>query len=373
MIPAAPTTRSVVWIAVSLLLPACLQAETPNWVVYPGKTWKVLTAAEAGVRDVAAWDRFVQASGKSTRGASFHGEDHSGNRWGVAITRGGYLIQSFGDPDYRFQTASVGKCFTMACLQLAIDEGRIKSADSLIGDYWTGKGQLNGRHKQLDQGHHLFLTFNHLKTHRGAFPITNGWSWRAGKNYGQPAPKWSKWTGDPDKDNFAHAKPGTVGSSYSSGGYWRLAQALTAVWNKDLKEVLDEKIMSRIGIPADRWDWTPGKVVHDKKTWYPKMPGYGDFLDPPYTIQGQTVRGGPGWVVISAKDLARWGLLVASGGSWKNRKLISRIQGHGGGNGSYAGGTGGKVIGSFGRVTSTFNQAKIPWKLFVQPPNAATP
>jgi CubicO group peptidase (beta-lactamase class C family) len=137
--------------------------------------------------------------------------------------------------------------------------------------------------------------------------------------------------------------------------------------------VLDEKIMSRIGIPADRWDWTPGKVVHDKKTWYPKMPGYGDFLDPPYTIQGQTVRGGPGWVVISAKDLARWGLLVASGGSWKNRKLISRIQGHGGGNGSYVGGTGGKVIGSFGRVTSTFNQAKIPWKLFVQPPSEATP
>ena len=67
--------------------------------------------------------------------------------------------------------------------------------------------------------------------------------------------------------------------------------------------MLDERIMSRIGIPADRWDWTPGQVVHDNEDWYPKMPGYGLFLDPPYTIHDQTVRGGPGWVVYRAERL----------------------------------------------------------------------
>ncbi len=343
-------------------------AKVPGWVVYPDKEWQALAPEEAGIRDVEAWNNWVKATTKSARGARFQGEDHSGDKWGVAITRGGYLIQTFGDPDYKFQTASLGKCFTMACLQLAIDEGRIKSADELIKDYWIGEGQLNAPHKSLNKDHHNFLTFRHLQTHTGAFPITNGWSWKLGKNYDTPAPKWAKWTGDPDKDNYAHARPGTVGSTYSSAGYWRLAQALTAVWKKDLKQVLDEKIMSHIGIPADRWDWTPGQAVHDKKDWYPKMPGYGDFLDPPSKIDGQPVRGGPGWVVISAKDLARWGLLVATGGEWKGKRLISRIQGHGGGNGSVVDGTGGNVVGAWGQVTSTFDASQIPWKLFTDPP-----
>ena len=99
------------------------------------------------------------------------------------------------------------------------------------------------------------------------------------------------------------------------------------------------------------------------------MPGYGLFLDPPYKINQQVVRGGPGWVVMSPKDLARWGLLVATGGEWKGKRLISRLQGHAGGNGSHVGGVGGKVFGSWGRVTSTFNQGRIPWKLFVTAPS----
>jgi len=355
------------WIAVLLVCCAPARAQVPNWVVYPDKKWKTLSPQEAGITDVQAWNNWVEATKKTARGASLHGEDHSGRKWGVAITRAGYLVQTFGDPDYRFQTSSVGKCFTMACLQLAIDGGLIKSADDLIKDYWTGEGQLNGRHKHLDQGYHVFLTFNHLTSHRGAFPVTNG-SWWNGKNYGAEAPKWSKWTGDPDKDNYAHARPGTVGRVYSSGGYWRLSQAVTAVWKKDLKQVLDERIMSHIGIPADRWDWTPGEVVHDKRDWYPEMPGYGEFLDPPYKIEGQIVRGGPGWVVMSAKDLARWGLLVANGGEWKGKRLLNRIQGHAGGNCSHVGGMGGNVFGSWGRVTSTFDQGGIPWKLFTKPP-----
>ena len=361
------TTRLALAFVVSLSCTAA-QAETADWVVFPGEQWQTLTPQQAGIRDVAAWNKWVEATKKRTRGASFQGEDHSDNKWGVAITRGGNLIQTFGDPDYKYQTASLGKAFTIACLQLAIDEGLIKSGDNLIKHYWIGEGQLNARHKYMNEGHQSFLTFNHLKDHTGAFPITNGWSWKAGKNYGAPAPKWARCTRDPDHDNYAHAKPGTVGRTYSSGGYWRLAQALTAVWKKDLKQVLDEKIISHIGIPADRWDWTPGQVVHDTKDWYPKMPGYGLFLDLPYKIEGQVVRGGPGWVVMSPKDLARWGLLVATGGEWNGKRLISRVQGHGGGNGSHVGGISGKAIGSWGKVTCTFNHGQIPWKLFTKPP-----
>lgn len=362
-VTAIVTMSVATWLATANAL-----AQVPGWVVYPDKQWLTLTPDQAGIRDVAAWNKWVVATEKSERGASFQGEDHSGNKWGVAITRGGYLIQTFGDPDYKCQTASLGKAFTIACLQLAIDEGLVKSGDDLINDHWTGVGELNAKHKFMTAGHHKQLTFNHLKSHTGAFPITNGWSWRKGKNYGTPAPNWAHCTHDPDHDNYAHAKPGTVGRTYSSGGYWRLAQALTAVWKQDLKQVLDERIMGPIGIPPDHWDWTPGKVVRDNKNWYPKMPGYGEFLDAPYKIDGQVVRGGPGWVVMSPKDLARWGLLVATGGQWKGKQLISRIQGHGGGNGSHVGGVGGNAVGSWGRVTSTFNQGQIPWKLFADSP-----
>jgi len=175
-----------------------------------------------------------------------------------------------------------------------------------------------------------------------------------------PFPKWAKPTGDPFYDNYAHIRPGTR-KSYSSGGYWRFAQALTALWNNDIKKVLDEKLFGHMGIPADRWDWTPGKIVHDTKDWYPNMPGYGDFIDPPYEINGHVVRGGPGWVVMSPKDLARFGLLIATGGIWKGKRLISAdwIRGHSGGNGSKVDGDRNIYI-SFAKVTAE----GVPYKPF---------
>jgi hypothetical protein len=101
-------------------------AQVPEWVVYPDKEWQVITPKEAGIHDVAAWNTWVAATKKTARGASFQGEDHRGNKWGVAITRGGYLIQTFGDPDYKFQTASAAKAFIQACLQLAIEKELVK-------------------------------------------------------------------------------------------------------------------------------------------------------------------------------------------------------------------------------------------------------
>ena len=72
---------------------------------------------------------------------------------------------------------------------------------------------------------------------RGGFPISNGFFW----SEKQDVPNWAKWTGDPTADNYAHVEPGKQGR-YSSGGRWRLSQALTAVWKRELKDVLDELV-----------------------------------------------------------------------------------------------------------------------------------
>ena len=90
-------------------------------------------------------------------------------------------------------------------------------------------------------------------------------------------------------------------------------------------------MFSHLGIPADRWDWLPGQTVHDTRDFYPAFPGYGEYVDPPYEINGHVVRGA-GWFVISSEDLARFGLLVATGGRWKDKQLVASewLQGHAG-------------------------------------------
>lgn len=218
-------------------------------------------------------------------------------------------------------------------------------------------------HKYLDQGYHPKLSWRHLigeaddtSKHYGGFPVTNGFFWRkrayahstggfvngvfsgrpdAHDDPGRPAPSWAKWTGDPFYDNYAHIEPGAEGV-YASGGIWRLSQALTALWGRDVKDALDDKLFGKIGIRPERWGWMAGQEVFDNKNFYPSMPGYGDFLDPPYEIDGHMVRGGGGWAKMAASDLARYGLLVASGDIWEGERLLDSqwVHSHGGGNGS---------------------------------------
>lgn len=309
-------------------------SDIPDWVIYPDDQWHRITPAEAGF-DAERFDRLLSTA--EVAGAAWYGEIHAGNDWGTVITRGGHLVHIWGDPDYTFQTASVGKAFTRALVGLSVREGLIHEDDPVC-DTWTGAGQLSHDHKVLTSGHHSSLTWRHLigqpddvSRHYGGFPVTNGPQWRKRADI----PEWAQWTGDPFFDNYAHVEPGTQGQ-YASGGIWRLSQALTALWGRDLKDVLDEYLFGPIGILPERWDWLAGRVVHETRDFYPEMPGYADFVDPPYEIGGHVVRGGGGWAVICASDLARYGLLVASGGVWKGESLLAAqwVQGHGGGNSS---------------------------------------
>ena len=317
----------------------------PDWVTYPGKDWTTIEPAQAGL-DVEKFNHFL--SSLPSRGAAFGGEDHGDSRWGATLTCGGYLLHSWGDRNYRFQTASLGKAFVWAIFGLAVERGMVRPDDP-IRQIWTGEGQLSHPHKHLDQGHHKTLTWRHLLgsredgLHYGGFPIELGSEWakgRAGAGSDADAdrriPPWARWTGDPFYDNYSHVEPGTVGR-YSSGGYWRLGQALTALWKRDLKDVLDEFLFGVIGISAKRWDWLVGKVVKENELFYPSIPGSYTYLDPPFDIDGIPVRSGPGWVVMSASDIARFGHLVATRGKWKDKQLVSDphwLRGHGGGNGS---------------------------------------
>ena len=104
--------------------------------------------------------------------------------------------------------------------------------------------------------------------------------------------------------------------------------------------MLDERLFSKIGIAPEIWDWLTGEHVKGQKHFYPAIPDSYTYLDPPYEIDGHTVRSGPGRVVISASDLACFGHLLATRGIWKGTRIIDPawLRGHSGGNKSGASG-----------------------------------
>ncbi len=293
----------------------------PDWLVFPGRQWEKISPVEAGF-DVEKLDK-IFADARIGPGG-YGGTNPRENEWGAVVTRGGYLVYAFGDPEYRHQTASLGKCFTRLLVGVAVDDGLIRP-DDLISRTWTGRGDLSHSHKYLDAGYHRSLTWRHLADHQGGFP---------GVLPGGENPAWRKISGNPLYDSYSQTTPGTD-TVYSNAGYWRLSQALTVLFRRDLKEVLDARVFGPIGIPPERWDWISGKTfLETGNKIYPAIPTAGTDVgvDPPYELDGCIVRGGSGWFVISAADLARFGLLIATGGVWKGARLVSSgwLTGHAG-------------------------------------------
>jgi CubicO group peptidase (beta-lactamase class C family) len=226
---------------------------------------------------------------------------------GGVIIRHGYVAASWGAPDLALQTASLGKALTGTVLGLAVDAGKVK-LDDPVRTTWTGGELLSHRYKDLDYGLQTVITWRHFVTMTAGFPNLDG-VFTPGGDMGDA--RWS----------YCRRPPGQR-FEYSDAGMWRFSQALTELWRDDIKKVLDEKIFTQIGIPGNRWDWLPGKEIRDNEL-YPDHPGYGAYLDPSFELNGHVVRGGPGWVVISANDLARFGYLMLRNGKWNGKQLIS--------------------------------------------------
>jgi CubicO group peptidase (beta-lactamase class C family) len=90
----------------------------------------------------------------------------------------------------------------------------------------------------------------------------------------------------------------------------RLSYSLLQVFKEPLPSVLKRRIMDPIGASADwRWDGYRNSTV---------------------TIDGKemiSVPGGGHWgggIVISARDLALMGLLVAQGGAWNGKQILPK-------------------------------------------------
>lgn len=235
-----------------------------------------------------------------------------GDMTGIII-RNGYIVAEWGEPFRVDMTHSVTKSFLSTVVGLAFDRKMIKSLQTPVYQEIAPVLVFNpnekfdnaekfGKPKFLE----LFETeHNRQITWDSMLRQTSDWE---GTLWGKP-----DWADRPDRDankwlNRTRNAPGAV-YEYNDVRVNVLALAALNVWRKPLPQVLKENLMDEIGA-SNSWRWF----------------GYENSF---VLLDGQAVQsvsGGGHWgggMFISARDMARFGLLTARNGKWNNKQIIS--------------------------------------------------
>lgn len=229
------------------------------------------------------------------------------------ILRGGYIIAEWGDVNRVDMTFSVTKSFLSTVVGLAYDRKMIPDLSAPVRDavapVWvynpaekSDNANNFGKPKLLE----LFETEHNRKiTWDSLLRQTSDWE---GTLWGKP-----DWADRPDKDpnlwlNRKRNEPGAV-YEYNDARVNVLALAALNVWRKPLPQVLKENVMDEIDA-SNTWRWF----------------GYENSF---VLLDGaivQSVSGGGHWgggMFINARDMARFGLLTARNGKWRDKQILS--------------------------------------------------
>jgi CubicO group peptidase (beta-lactamase class C family) len=209
------------------------------------------------------------------------------------ILKDGYIIAHWGDVKRVDMTFSVTKSFLSTMAGLAWDNQLIKNIDDRVNEYvWDGK---------FDGEHNSKITWRHLLTQ------SSDWSGCL-FDFCDWADRPPKEGGIDDWKNRKLLEPGST-YEYNDVRVNLLAYSLLQVWRKPLPVVLREKIMDPIGA-STTWRWY----------------GYDNSFVNIDGVMTESVSGGGhfgGGLFINTLDQARFGLLFARKGKWKNQQLIS--------------------------------------------------
>ncbi len=253
-----------------------------------------------------------QTFGREPFGEAVGAFKERGDATGI-ILRNGYIVAEWGDPQRVDMTFSVTKSFVSTVVGLAFDRKLIKSLQEPVRDYSAPISVYN-KDEKFDTAErfgnsrfiNLFATeHNRQITWEQLLRQTSDWE---GTLWGKP-----DWADRPDKDatNWLNRKrnaPGTV-YEYNDVRVNVLALAALNVWRKPLPQVLKENVMDEIGA-SNTWRW-----FGYENSWI--------ILD---GSPVQSVSGGGHWgggMFINARDMARFGLLTARSGKWRNRQILS--------------------------------------------------
>ena len=208
------------------------------------------------------------------------------------VIRHGYIVAEWGDTNAVDMTHSVTKTFLSSVAGIAFDRHMIRDVNDRVIDYVRPSPDFVLPHNQP-------ITWDQMLRQ------TSGW---VGTMWGKSW--WSDRPGKQAWDELA-AGPPPVGLQwkYSDVRVNAFALALTYLWKRPLPDVLRQYVMTPIGA-SNAWHWQGYR-----NSWV--------------TIGGRRIHvvpGGGHWgggMFISARDLARMGLLGLNDGAWNGKQVLS--------------------------------------------------
>ena len=226
---------------------------------------------------------------------------------GGLIIKNGYIVAEWGDPDREETTHSVTKSFVTTTVGLAFDRGMIHDITDPVRSYMApivAQKSQPGTFEVLEpfeSEHNRKITWEHLLRQ------TSDWQ---GTLWGKPdwADRFRPGSDSNQVKARARNEPGSV-YTYNDVRVNLMALASLNVWRRPLPQVLKELVMDPIGA-SNTWRWygyDNSWVVMD-----------GQLV--------QSVAGGGHWgggMIISARDMARFGYLTLRNGKWRDKQLIS--------------------------------------------------
>jgi CubicO group peptidase (beta-lactamase class C family) len=314
----------------SLLFLAVATAGAQRTPYYPSATaWEHRSAAQVGldsaklaeaiafaVASEAKAPRDLEQAHYQTFGREPYGEaigpfKTRGDQTGIII-RNGYIVAEWGEPDRVDMTFSVTKSFLSTTVGLAYDRGMIRNLKDKVHDYvppiWIlsdadrfdradrGRSSL---YDPFDTPHNRTITWDDMLRQVSDW---EGTLWNKPEWADRPSNNPADWR------TRARVTPGSV-YEYNDVRVNALALAALQVWRRPLPQVLREYIMDPVGA-SNTWRWTGYE-----NSWI-LMDGQ----------PVQSVAGGGHWgggMFISARDMARFGLLTLRRGKWNEKQLLS--------------------------------------------------
>ncbi len=208
------------------------------------------------------------------------------------IVRRGYIVAEFGDIAAVDPSYSIAKSYLATLLGLTIDQGLIGDVRERVGERIRDGGYDSPRNAKVTWAHHVEQT---SEWEGELFGKSHTFLGVEGFGKGAMQPRELR-------------EPGSY-YEYNDVRVNRLALSLLRLWKRPLPEVLKTEIMDPIGA-SSTW------VYHAYDNAAVEIDGR-----PMKSVSGGTRWGAGLW--MSTLDHARFGLLIARGGDWNGRRIIS--------------------------------------------------